>query len=77
MRALSADSARIFSILTLIDVPLDAVDDHFQRNEILAALQNNQIGVLFAWLHKLLMHGLDRGKVLVQDGLQASSALCD
>ena len=65
VRASPWQSARpVLNILAVVDVPLDAVDDHFQCDEVLASLENNQIGVLLARLDELLMHGLDRRQIL-------------
>ena len=58
-----------------VNVALDAVDDHFQRNEVFAALGDNEICVFLAGLHELLMHGLDRGEILLDDRIDGASAL--
>ena len=54
---------------------LDAVNDHFQCNQILATLQNNQVGVLLTGFHKLLVHGLDSLQILIENRLNASATL--
>ena len=60
-----------------VDVALDAVDDHFERDQILAALEHDEISIFFARLHELLVHGLDRCKILAKHGIEASPALCN
>ena len=66
-----------FKPLSHIDVFLDAVDDHFQRDEVLAALGNNEVRVFLAGLNELLVHGLDRREVLLDDGVNGPAALFD
>ena len=44
-----------------VDVPLDAVDDHFEGDQVLAALRDDQIRVFLARLDIELVHGLDGG----------------
>ena len=60
-----------------VDVALDAVDDHFERDQILAALEHDEISIFFARLNELLVHGLDRCKILAKHGIEASPALCN
>ena len=64
-----------FKPLSHIDVLLDAVDDHFQRDEVLAALGNNEVRVFLAGLHELLVHGLDGGEILADHRVQAPPPL--
>lgn len=61
-----------FKPLSHIDVLLDAVNDHFQRDEVLAALGNDEVRVFLAGLNELLVHGFDRREVLLDDGSQWS-----
>ena len=58
-----------------VDVALDAVDDHFERDQIFAALEHDEISIFFARLHELLMHGLDRCKILAEHRIEAAAAL--
>ena len=60
-----------------IDVFLDAVDDHFQRDEVLTALGDDDVRVFLAGLHVELVHGLNGGQILVDDGVDAPPALLD
>ena len=53
-----------------VDVALDAVDDHFERDQILAALEHDKISIFFARLNELLVHGLDRCKILAEHGIE-------
>ena len=66
-----------FKPLSHIDVFLDAVDDHFQRDEVLAALGNNEVRVFLAGLDELLVHGFDRREVLLDDGVDRPPTLFD
>ena len=61
--------------LPIIDMPLDPAHDHIQRHQVLAALRHHQIGMLLAGLHKLLMHGLDRGQILFNDRFHGPAPL--
>ena len=58
-------------------MPLDAVDDHFQRDEVLTALGDDDVCVFLAGLHVELVHGLNGGQILVDDGVDAPPALLD
>ena len=60
-----------------VDVALDAVDDHFQRDEVLTALGDDDVRVFLAGLHVELVHGLNGGQILVDDGVDAPPALLD
>ena len=51
--------------------------DHVDSDEIVPAPRNDDIGPVFARLHKLKMHGLDGGHVLVHDGIDRSSPFKD
>ena len=60
--------AGILSVL--VDVVLDALHDHVQGDEVMAALQDDDVRVFAGGLHELLVHGLDGGEVLGHHGLQ-------
>ena len=60
-----------------IDMPLDAVDDHFQSDQVLSALRNDQICVFLAGLHELLMHRLDGRQILFNYGINGAATLFD
>lgn len=51
--------------------------EHIQRDLIIAALRNDDVGKFLARLHELLVHRLDRRQILRHDGLQRSAALVD
>ena len=59
----------------VINMALNAVNDHFQRNKVLAALEHNEVGIFLARLDKLLVHRFDRVQILRQYRFQASAAL--
>ena len=46
---------------------------HVQRHLILSALGNNNVGVALGRLHKLLVHGLDRGEILGYNAVQTAA----
>ena len=60
-----------------VDVPLDAVDDHLERDQVFAALRDDKIRIFLARLNIELVHGLDGGQILVNDGIDAAAALFD
>ena len=55
-------------------MPLDAVDDHLERDQVFAALRDDKIRIFLARLNIELVHGLDGGQILVNDGIDAASA---
>ena len=56
-------------------MPGDALHDHVQRHQIVSSLQHDDVRKLAGRLHKLLVHGLHRGQVLVHHGFQRAAAL--
>ena len=58
-----------------VDVVLDALHDHLQRHQILPAFQNDDVREFPAWLHILLVHGLDGGEILGDYGLEGAPPL--
>lgn len=65
-----AISASILENSRGVDMGADALHDHLQSHQIAAALQDDDVGKFAAWLHILLVHGLYRGEVLGDDGLE-------
>ena len=51
------------------------VGQHLDGGGVFAAVGHDDVGVALAGLHKGLVHGLDRGQVLVDDAVQAAAAL--
>lgn len=54
---------------------LDAFRDDIQRDQIISALGDDDIGVSLAGFHKHLVHGLDRGEILIDNALQISASV--
>ena len=67
----------LFAVLrigsVLVDMVLDPLHDHVQGHQIVAALQNHDVRVLPGGFHVLLVHGLDRGQILVHHGLKGAA----
>ena len=59
----------------LADVAADALDEHIQRDKIVATLQHDDIRPALAGLHILLVHRLYRGEVLLHHRFQRAAAL--
>lgn len=51
------------------------LDQHIQCHHVAAAFGHDQIGFAFAGLHKLLVHRLNGGQVLVHHAVQRAAAL--
>jgi len=60
----------------LRDVVGNALHDHVQRHQIVAALQHDDVRELAGGLHELLVHGLHRGEILVSGIFLALSDGC-
>ena len=69
----------LFAVLrigsVLVDMVLDPLHDHVQGHQIVATLQNHDVRVLPGGFHVLLVHGLDRGQILVHHGLKGAKIL--
>ena len=70
-----AISASILENSRGVDVGADALHDHLQSHQIAATLQDDDVGKFAAWLHILLVHGLYRGEVLGNDGLEGPAPM--
>ena len=51
------------------------VGQHLDGGGVFAAVGHDDVGVALAGLHKGLVHGLDRGQVLLDHAVQAAAAL--
>ena len=69
----SVQSARVSH--ALLEQRVNLLVEHIQRDLIIAALRNDDVGKFLARLHELLVHRLDRRQILRHDGLQRSAAL--
>ena len=49
--------------------------DHFERNGIVATAGNNDVGMLFVWLNEGLVHGLNGGEILIDNGGKRARSL--
>ena len=61
----SAEWQRELLLFFVIDMTLNAINDHFKGNQILAAFENDKVCIFLTRLDKLLMHRLDCGQILI------------
>ena len=55
----------------------NALHDHVERDEVVPALEHDDVRVLAARLNELLVHGLDGREVLRDDALERAAAVAD
>ena len=52
-----------------------ALHYHFERDLIIATLRNDNVRIALARFHKLLVHGLDGGEILVHHAVKAAATV--
>ena len=68
---------KLLEHICLLDEAADVVGQHLHGGAVLAAVGHDDVRVPLAGLHKGLVHGFDRGEVLVDDAVQRAAPLFD